>query len=247
MTLHRCTLLHHPLFLNPLRIFDMRACFLRRLLMAGLLLLMAPGAWALAPVASPPPVVSVNEALEMMLAGNQRFVQNRATHPHQGAAMLKQLADAQHPFAAILGCSDSRTAPEVIFDQGLGDLFDVRVAGNIADNAVMGSLEYAVTHLHMPVIVVLGHQHCGAIAAALAHQHPHNHISYITRSLQPSVRHVHHAAEAATRKNVQLVRQRLEHIPVLRDKIRRGELKIVGAYYHLDSGEVEILSNSRVD
>jgi len=212
--------------------------------MGFLLLAGAPSGWAFGakrPSVAASPGLSVQEALGMMLEGNQRFVQNRATHPHQTPAMLPILAEAQHPFAAVLGCSDSRTSPEVIFDQGLGDLFDVRVAGNIADDGVLGSLEYAVTHLHVPVIVVLGHQHCGAIAAALAHQHPHNHISHITRLLHASVHHVHHSAEDATRKNVQLVRQRLEHTPALRDKIRRGELKIVGAYYHLDSGRVEIL------
>src|SRR5207237_5372942 len=106
-----------------------------------------------------------DQALSRLVAGNQRFVAHKPTHPHEDLARRHDLAGSQHPFAVVLSCSDSRLPPELVFDQGLGDLFVIRVAGNITDAAVIGSIEYAVEHLHAPLIVVLGHEKCGAVTA----------------------------------------------------------------------------------
>lgn len=191
-------------------------------------------------------ISSAQTSLTTLLAGNQRFSHDHATHPHQSHDQWAVLKKGQHPFAAVLTCSDSRIAPEVIFDQGLGDIFDVRVAGNIADAGALGSLEYAVEHLHVPFILVLGHQNCGAVEARLTHQHPHNHIHHILHALSPAVRHAHGSLEEAVKENVHRVVTRLEKTKALKEKIESGELQVIGAYYNLDSGEVELLSSSVV-
>ena len=125
---------------------------------------------------------------------------SQTQHPHQSYQYLVQLIKEQHPIVAVLTCSDSRIAPELIFDQGLGDIFDVRVAGPIIDDAVLGSLEYAVEHLHVPLIVVLGHQNCGALSVTMAHEHPHNHLNYIIHALAPATRQTCGSLERATKK-----------------------------------------------
>src|SRR5439155_1280302 len=107
------------------------------------------------------------QALERLKAGNTRFAADKSNPKNIGKDRRAVLAKGQHPFAVVLTCADSRVAPELVFDQGLGDLFVLRVAGNIADPFVLGSIEYAVEHLHTPLIVVLGHESCGAVAAAL--------------------------------------------------------------------------------
>ena len=191
---------------------------------------------------SMPAITDGEKGLQALVEGNQRFSTNHAQHPHQTHQQLVELRKEQHPFAAVLACSDSRITPELIFDQGLGDIFDVRVAGNIADEAVLGSLEYTVDHLHVQIILVMGHQNCGAIEAAMAHEHPHNDVNYIIHSLAPALHHAHGSLEEASKTNVQQVLHRLDHTPTLSKKIATGELKLVGGYYHLDTGQVELLS-----
>ena len=110
--------------------------------------------------------VSPTEANQRLSEGNARFVAGHSQHPRQDPERRTELASTQHPFAVVLGCADSRTGPETLFDQGLGDLFVVREAGNVVDDHTLGSIEYAVEHLHSPLIVVLGHERCGAVAAA---------------------------------------------------------------------------------
>ncbi|WP_217145702.1 carbonic anhydrase [Streptomyces sp. AC627_RSS907] len=114
------------------------------------------------------PTMSPSEALELLLAGNQRFVAGEPQHPNQDASRRAETAPVQHPFAVLFGCSDSRLAAEIIFDQGLGDLFVVRTAGHVAGSEVLGSIEYGVSVLNCPLVVVLGHDSCGAVAAARA-------------------------------------------------------------------------------
>ncbi len=104
---------------------------------------------------------------QRLLIGNKRFASGRPRHPHQDPAHRKSLVDAQHPIACVLGCADSRVPAEILFDQGLGDLFTVRAVGEVLDDAVVGSIEYAVEHLHVPLVVVLGHSGCGAVKAAI--------------------------------------------------------------------------------
>lgn len=144
----------------------------------------------------------------------------------------------------MLTCPDSRIAPELVFDQGLGDVFDVRVAGNIVDEAVLGSLEYAVEHLHVPVIVVMGHDHCGAIHAAMQHEHPHNHINAIIRSLSPAVALAKGNETQASVQNVRLILEKLKQSPVIRHQLAQGQLMLKGALYHLETETVEFLPDT---
>lgn len=195
---------------------------------------------------SPDAALSPDEALARLTAGNQRYVQNMATRPDQTAARRTQLAVGQHPFAIILGCSDSRVAPEIVFDQGLGDLFVVRVAGNVLDDEGIGSLEYAVEHLHVPLIVVLGHSKCGAVTAAVSGEPAPGHIGAIVDALKPAVKATRgqpgDPVELTVNANVQRVVSELKASkPILAEHLGNGTLKIVGAKYDLSSGSVELL------
>jgi carbonic anhydrase len=111
--------------------------------------------------------ITGDQALQKLTEGNARFISCNVTHPGQSKERLQELVSGQHPFAVVVGCSDSRVPPEIIFDQGLGDIFVVRTAGKVLDNAVLGSIEYAVEHLSVPLVVVLGHDSCGAVKAAV--------------------------------------------------------------------------------
>jgi carbonic anhydrase len=183
----------------------------------------------------------------MLTRGNKRYVANKAIHPHQSARLRHRLAHGQHPFAAILSCADSRVPPELVFDEGLGDLFVVRVAGNIVDDAVTGSLEYAAEHLHVPLIVVLGHTHCGAVEATIKGGNGHHsHIDALVKAIKPAVEQAAHEPGPlsfnAVRDNVQLaVKQLRESEPILNELEKAGTLKIVGAIYDLDKGTVQYL------
>src|SRR5262245_9735575 len=133
----------------------------------------------------PPPTAAT--ALAALKAGNQRHVSAHYSHPHQTVAYRQQLSGGQHPQHSVLTCADSRVAPEIIFDQGLGDLFDVRVAGNVAGNDEIASLEYAAEHLHTPVIVVMGHQKCGAVSAAVEGGEAAGHLSALITPISSAV------------------------------------------------------------
>ena len=137
------------------------------------------------------PGISPVEALQRLKTGNQRFVASKLQHPHQSAERRTELATSQHPFAIVLGCADSRTAPEVVFDQGLGDIFVIRVAGNVLNDETLGSIEYGVEHLGAQLIVVLGHERCGAVKAAreliAAKAEAPGHIQSLIKAIQPAV------------------------------------------------------------
>lgn len=197
---------------------------------------------------SPPTdaALSGNEAWQKLVAGNERFMHGRCTHPDQDGTRRAQLGVGQHPFATILSCSDSRVPPEVIFDQGLGDLFVVRVAGNVVDDDVLGTLEYAVEHLHCPLIVVLGHSQCGAVTAAVSGERVSGHLRAIIQALKPAVDssrgHGGNRVEAAVEANVRRVVRELEASrPVLHEHIEAGTLKVIGARYELVTGKVQAL------
>ena len=132
-----------------------------------------------------------DQAMTMLTDGNARFVAGKLTHPHETAERRTEVAKGQKPFAVILACADSRVGPEVIFDAGLGDLFVVRVAGNIADDTVLGSIEYAVEHLGSPLIVVCGHERCGAVQATVdtlkSNQPPPGHLGALIDPIKPAV------------------------------------------------------------
>src|SRR5512133_139061 len=130
--------------------------------------------------------VTADSAIAELKVGNKHHVQHQYRHPHQTALRQNELTSGQHPHAEILGCSDSRVPPEIIFDQGLGDLFVVRVAGNVATDVEVGSLEYGAEHLHIPLLVVLGHEQCGAVTAAIQGAPPEGHISALVNLIEPA-------------------------------------------------------------
>lgn len=186
---------------------------------------------------------SGSELLAKLMEGNKRYLANGATHPNQSTARRIEVSIAQKPFAIILACADSRVSPEIIFDQGLGDLFVVRVAGNVVDNHVLGSLEYAAEHFGTGLIVVLGHERCGAVTAALAGGHAPGHIGSIIEALKPAVDRISgkggDAVDRAIDENVKIVVQALRATePILKEKVVAHHLEIVGARYDLDTGVV---------
>ena len=162
----------------------------------------------------------------------------------EAAKRRAELTKSQHPFAIIVSCSDSRVPPEIVFDQGLGDLFVIRVAGNVIDDQSLGSIEYAVDHLAVRLIVVLGHQRCGAVKAAketiAAKGKAPAHIQSLVMAIQPAVEAtVNGDLEATVKANVKDVVQALRSsTPILKPKVDSDELKVLGAYYSLDTGSV---------
>lgn len=186
--------------------------------------------------------LSPNDALEKLMAGNQRFVRHQPQYPDQSEARLREVAQAQHPFATVLSCADSRVPAEIIFDQGIGDIFDVRIAGNIATPAAIGSIEYAVALLETPLLMVLGHQRCGAVTAAVQQQALPGEISTFVNAILPAVERVKDqpgdVVDNAVAANVQYQIEQLQRSPLLKERLRSGKLKIVGGRYDLDSGTV---------
>lgn len=189
-------------------------------------------------------------ALAELKTGNAHHVQHRYQHPHETIERQRELVKGQHPHAEILSCADSRVPPEIIFDQGLGDLFVVRVAGNIATDAELASLEYGAEHLHIPLLVVLGHEHCGAVTAAVEGGKPEGHLGTLVDFLRPAVDQTRTMAgdkvENAVRANVQLVVQQLRSsTPILSELVAHNKLKIVGGVYSLDTGKVNWLPETK--
>ena len=187
--------------------------------------------------------VTPDSALAELKDGNAHHAAHRYTHPHETASRMRQLASVQHPHAEILSCADSRVPPEILFDQGLGDLFVVRVAGNVVSDTELGSLEYGAEHLHVPLLVVLGHQHCGAVTAAVEGGEAPGHIGALTALLRPAVDKTRgmpgDRVENAVRANVEMVVKQLRSSgPLLEKLVSSGELKVVGAVYSLDTGKV---------
>jgi carbonic anhydrase len=201
--------------------------------------------------------ISPEEALKRLREGNERFVERKSQHPHQAFEWRAELEAGQHPFAVILGCADSRVPPELLFDQGFGDLFVVRVAGNIVDTDVRGSIEYAVDHLGTPLVLVLGHTRCGAVTAALDHAadsptEAEEIVSLLYR-IEPALKGLSEIDDRETKlkeavkRNVQLAVQRLTQTPDLIRSQKSGKLKIMGGVYDMHTGKIEFLEDgSRV-
>jgi carbonic anhydrase len=192
------------------------------------------------------PTISAEQGLKLLLEGNQRFVAGKLEHPNQTPARRAELAKGQHPFAAVLACSDSRTPPEIIFDRGLGDIFTARVAGNSADQLVIESLDYSVKHLGVRVVMVLGHRRCGAVTAAVE-SYDNENVGPMLKELYPAVRASRgmpgDPVENAVRENVKLVMKKLAASQELSAMVKSGELKIVGGIYDLDTGTIEMLKD----
>jgi carbonic anhydrase len=193
------------------------------------------------------PTVAPAEAISKLKEGNGRYAGGNLQHPGQTTERRAELAKSQHPFATIVGCADSRVPPEIVFDQGLGDLFVVRVAGNVIDDHGLGSIEYAVDHLGVRLIVVLGHQSCGAVQAAketiAAKGKAPAHIQSLVTAIRPAVEAtVHDDLEATVKANVKdVVRALRSSMPVLKPKVDSGDVRVIGAFYNLDTGGVTFL------
>lgn len=189
------------------------------------------------------------DGLARLLAGNRRFVAGAAEHPHQSPALRGALANGQQPFAIILTCADSRVSPELFFDQGLGDLFVLRNAGNVVDDHVLGSIEYAVEHLHTGLVVVVGHSKCGAVGATVGGGEAPGHIHSIVESIAPALESVANQPGDKVDNTVRANAQRVAGLiaqakPILASAVAAGHLKVVAARYDLASGEVVVLPPS---
>ncbi len=195
---------------------------------------------------------SPGEALALLKEGHSRFLTGTLKHPHQDAARRLETAKGQAPYAAVLGCSDSREALDTLFDAGIGDLFTIRVAGNVADTDEIASLEYGAEHLHVPLIVVMGHSSCGAVTAVVTKAKLTGELPGLLAEIQgPSDRifrklgaKSQDLVDETSRENVrQSVQDMLTRSKILSTLVEEGNLKVVGAFYHLDTGEVEWMEN----
>ncbi|MBG1269461.1 carbonic anhydrase [Nostoc sp. WHI] len=193
-----------------------------------------------------PESLSPDAALQKLMEGNQRFVKHQPQYPDQSALRLQEVAQVQHPFATILSCADSRVPAEIVFDQGIGDIFDVRIAGNIATPEAIGSIEYAVVLLGSPLLMVMGHERCGAVTAAVQNESLLGDIGTFVKAIKPAVDKVKNqpgdVVENAVVANVQYQIERLKRSQLLTEQVRSGKLKIVGGRYDLDTGRVTIIT-----
>ncbi|MEM7203791.1 MAG: carbonic anhydrase [Planctomycetota bacterium] len=195
--------------------------------------------------------LGAGEARQRLQEGNERYRSDRGERPHSDGARRQALVDGQRPFASVLTCADSRVPPELIFDCGLGDLFVVRVAGNIADDAALGSLEYASLHLGVNLVVVMGHRSCGAVGAAVDNADfdgpaTHSHVDALIEAIRPAVREAKQAGtddllERSVRQNAMRVGNGIRTSePVLAGLVGQG-VQVHASYYDLQTGQVEWL------
>jgi carbonic anhydrase len=201
----------------------------------------------------PPPEPAVNtptDALNNLMAGNVRYTQGSPIHPNQSAERQAEVAQGQHPWAAILGCIDSRVPPELVFDQGLGDLFVARTAGQVIDNVVLGSLEFAVEE-GVKLIMVLGHQNCGAVKATIqtlqTNGHAEGQIETLVEAIKPAVIEAQSQPGDLLDNSVTAnVTMEVEYIQsssqIISDALAQGSIGLVGARYDLETGAVSVLS-----
>jgi carbonic anhydrase len=186
------------------------------------------------------------DPLERLIEGNQRFRDFHPLHPDQTRGKMRELTGGQHPFAVVLSCSDSRVPPELVFDQGLGDLFVIRTAGHLVDNYELGSIEYAVEHLGVKLIVVLGHEQCGAVQAFIEHRNDSlpGHIQDLMNALkaemeeEPDIRDPNAGIDKAVRANIHHVTGQLKEDELI---AHHPDVRIVGALYHLADGAVDFI------
>lgn len=189
-------------------------------------------------------------ALQRLIEGNQRFISNQTIRPHQSLERCKEIAQGQEPFAILLGCVDSRVSPECIFDCGLGDLFVIRTAGQVIDRAALGSLEFGVVELHVPLLIVLGHEKCGAVIATIEVMEKNlpaeADIQFLVDAIRPAVEIAEAQSgdlvENTVEAHIRLTIARLLRSPILARATQNDDLKIVGAKYALKTGLVEVLT-----
>jgi carbonic anhydrase len=202
---------------------------------------------------SPRPAVAQNDitpdaALQLLKEGNERFVNQKRSNPNQDMARLTEVAEGQSPFAAVLSCADSRVPPELVFDRGLGDIFVVRNAGNVATPEEIGSLEFGTLVLGAKVLMVTAHERCGAVKATMKGDEVPGTIGSILESIAPAVAGLEGkqddpaSVESAAKSNVKLQIERLMASPVISELVTTGKLMVVGGYYDLDTGAVTMVS-----
>ena len=203
------------------------------------------------PAEAGPTKMTAADSLRLLMQGNERWASGSPAHPNQSVERRAEVAAGQAPFAIVFSCVDSRVPPEVVFDAGLGDLLVIRTAGQVIDNAALGSIEFGVEELHIPLVMVLGHQRCGAVAATVdavaAGATAHGQIKAIVEGIRPAVEATSStpgdAVDNAVRANVLSGAVRLKGTgPILDHSVAGGNLAIVGAYYDLGTGRVEVLS-----
>jgi carbonic anhydrase len=196
--------------------------------------------------------MTADQALARLIEGNERFMRGEARFPTVQKEILADLAKGQKPYATVLGCSDSRVPPELVFDAGFGELFIIRVAGNVISAEIMGTLQYAGMHLHTPLFVVMGHGGCGAVGAALAtKEHGASHpdrIALLLENIYPAFEDLDRTLppadlfDAAVEANVRWSMRQVLETPEARQRAAQGVMKLVGAVYDLESGRVRFLS-----
>lgn len=186
---------------------------------------------------SPAETMTPAEALNLLKEGNKRFVEDKSQLNDVNAARRQELESGQHPYATVVACSDSRITPNIIFNAGLGEIFDVRLAGDVVDDAALGSIEYAVEHLHTPIIVVMGHENCGAVTAAyddiVNGQKVQGHIKDLVEDIKPAI-NKDETIDQAIRKNAENVANEIRKDPIVAEAIKEGKTEVVTAYYDLD-------------
>lgn len=193
-----------------------------------------------------PEKVDAKQALQLLVDGNQRYVEGKFLQKDMGSTRREELVSkGQKPFVVVLTCSDSRVPPELIFDQALGDIFVIRVAGNVVSPVEMGSIEYGVEHLETPLLVILGHENCGAVKATVDGGEAPGSIGSIIDMIKPSVEKARAAGasdaglyEAATDENTKAMVAEVKKSPVVKHLMEHGKLTVLGAKYHLNSGKV---------
>lgn len=192
---------------------------------------------------------TADEAIKLLKEGNERFVSGTMTWPEQSKKRRKAIGQRQKPFAVVVSCSDSRVPPEVVFDRGLGDLFVVRTAGEVVKEVELGSIEYAVEHLHAPLVVVLGHKRCGAVEAAVKGGEVPGNIAALVNLIKPAVEEARKQkgdlTDNAVRANTKVVADSIGGSAIITHLMKEKRARIVRAYYDLDDGTVTILEEGK--
>jgi carbonic anhydrase len=195
--------------------------------------------------------VTPQQALQLLIAGNRRWVTGNVTHPNQSIRRRVALRHVQHPFATVFSCIDSRVPPELVFDRGIGDLAVIRTGAQVLDEGVvLGSVEFTPDHLHTPLILIMGHQRCGAVSAAIqtieSGGTAPGHIQSIVDALRPAydvaIREPGELVDNMVRAQIRLTVDRIRTDPLIKEFIARGELKVRGGYYSLDTGAVSLIA-----
>jgi carbonic anhydrase len=192
-----------------------------------------------------------NVALQQLMAGNQRYINMHPLHPDQSRRRFIQTAKTQHPIAVVVCCSDSRVAPELFFDQGIGDLFVIRTAGNVLGSFEMGSIEYAVEHLHVHLVMIIGHEHCGAIQAMAEHLKSEGYLKDIIDSIakEPEIEKIANIDQQNTLPLIEAnvrhgIHQLLTQSTIIQGALKDNNVELIGCIYYLTNGKVVPLNSS---